>query len=188
MLNEDYRWLEGPFLFNTDGTSMFSGIMEAAMRGKDLILCMILMVIENVPMDECVELDSIEVETEVPDIIVEQQDLNFSCQRGIEDGELSKVLRLLRKFPTLVREIDKNALETTKMVSIPSHVCPVVEAPILIPIVLEFYSNLEIARQAWVYAKHANVDICAFAICYYYGILFYEEDDLLSLDLNRLLM
>ncbi|KAH1056591.1 hypothetical protein J1N35_034656 [Gossypium stocksii] len=39
---------------------------------------------EHIPVDECVELDNVEVEEEVPYIIIEQQDLRVDCQHEIE--------------------------------------------------------------------------------------------------------
>lgn len=56
--------------------------------------------------------------------------------------------------------------------------------PIVVLVVLEFYSNLKITTRNRVYVKHANVEISPTAICEYYGVSFYDEDELSSINLN----
>ncbi|MBA0709177.1 hypothetical protein Golax_024231, partial [Gossypium laxum] len=57
--------------------------------------------------------------------------------------------------------------------------------PAVVPIVLEFYSNLKISKCDQVYVRNASMDFSPEAICEYYVIPCYEEDDLSSLNLTH---
>ncbi|MBA0793071.1 hypothetical protein Gohar_017504 [Gossypium harknessii] len=61
------------------------------------------------------------------------------------------------------------------------NICMLPKQPTIVPVILDFYSNLKNFEHNRVYVKYASVDISSLAIFKYYGVLRYEEDDLSSL-------
>ncbi|MBA0579266.1 hypothetical protein Gorai_021527 [Gossypium raimondii] len=59
------------------------------------------------------------------------------------------------------------------------------KVPTVIPVVMEFYSNLKFGERDRVYVKNLEVDIFHTKICEYHGVPFYENDDIELLDLTH---
>ncbi|MBA0872932.1 hypothetical protein Goshw_023668 [Gossypium schwendimanii] len=62
--------------------------------------------------------------------------------------------------------------------------CLLPKQPTIIPVVLEFYSNLKLATHDRVYVKRKCIDVSLATICEYCGMSSYEEEDLSPLDLT----
>lgn len=57
--------------------------------------------------------------------------------------------------------------------------------PIIIPVVLDFYSNLKFYKKNKLYVRHKKVNMSPKAISEYYGIPYYENDDLFAVNLDK---
>ncbi|KAH1122216.1 hypothetical protein J1N35_005376 [Gossypium stocksii] len=57
--------------------------------------------------------------------------------------------------------------------------------PIVIPVILEFYSNLNFFEKHKVFVRNKKVDISSHVVSDYYGVPYYESDELSTLDLDK---